>query len=114
MSNGRPLIIHSIAGLIPRIQYKHRLHPLWQKGEEGWKKMALGARFQKLMGGALRGLTIKEAGLNYQRGIRELNSQRRLNPRGLATMFFCEHVISVATLLLIIHVTMYIVIYLMI
>ena len=33
-----------------------------------------------------------------------------LDSRGLATIFLCKHVISVATLLLIIHVTMYIVI----
>ena len=56
--------------------------------------MALGARFQKLLGGGVL--------LSWwaQRDRGELNSQRRLDLQGLAAMFFCKRDISVATLLL--------------
>ena len=67
--------------------------------------MALGARFQKLRGALLSG-----GGTEFSEGQGELNSQRGLDSRGLATMFFGKRVISVTTLLLIIHVTMYILI----
>ena len=67
--------------------------------------MALEARFQKLRGALLSG-----GGAEFSEGHGELNSQRGLDSRGLATMFFGKRVISVTTLLLIIHVTMYILI----
>ena len=59
------------------------------------KKMALGSRFQKLRGPLLSG---------GQRGAKFLKGARFM----MAIMFFCKCVISVATLLLIIHITMYI------
>ena len=81
------------------------MHPHWQKrgGGVAVKNMALGARFQKLRGDLLSGggSILRSAG-------GELNSQRGLASRGLAAMFFCKRVFSVATLLLIIHVIMYI------
>ena len=61
--------------------------------------MALGTRFQKLWCRGAGG------GSKFSEGQGELNTQR--GARFLrATMFFCKHVISVATLLLIIHITM--------
>ena len=59
--------------------------------------MVSGARFKKLRGGPY-----------CQKGRGELNSQRGQDSQELATMFFCKHIIFVATLLLIIHITMYI------
>ena len=67
--------------------------PTWKKGGAG-KNMALEARFQKLREGlAVRGTEFSEGG-RFSR----------------ATMFLCKCVISVATLLLIIHTTIYILI----
>ena len=64
--------------------------------------MALGARFQKLREG---GLTIRGAEFSEgQVGAKILEGARLLR----ATVFFCKCVISVATLLLIVHITTYI------
>ena len=78
----------------------HRMHPSWQKAEGGrggggMKKMALGSRFQKLRGPLQSG---GQRGTKFMKGARFM----------MAIMFFCKRVISVATLLLIIHITMYI------
>ena len=64
------------------------------------KNMALGARFQKLRGGGGGGLTKGQGKAKFSEGARF----------SLATMFFCKRVIFVATLLLIIHITMHILI----
>ena len=58
--------------------------------------MSLGVRFQNLTGG----------GAYYQWGRAKFSEEARLSR---ATMFFCKRVFSLASLLLIIHVTMYIV-----
>ena len=80
---------------------------IWQKGQGvglgAEKNMALGARFQKLRRGDLlsTGAEFSEGwwGAKFSEEARFLR----------ATMFFCKRVISVATLLLIIHTTMYII-----
>ena len=63
--------------------------------------MALGVRFQKLRGGWLL-----SRGVKFSEGQGELNSQMGLD--SLELLFFCKSVISVATLLLIIRITTYI------
>ena len=82
------------------------MHPPLAKRGELKKNLALVARFQKLRGD----LTSRGGGgPEFSEGEGELNSQRGLDsPR--ATMFFCKHVNSLATLLLIIQITMYILI----
>ena len=73
--------------------------------------MDLEARFQKLRWGWVGGGWLTIRGAEFSEGQEDLNSQR--GARFLrATMFFCKCVISVATLLLIIHITMYILIFL--
>ena len=74
--------------------------------------MAKGGSWKKNGYGGLDFKSLLSGGLNSQRDRRELNSQMGLDSPLLATMFFCKHVISEATLLLIIHVTMYILIFL--
>ena len=70
------------------------MHPLPGKREEAKKNMALKARFCELtVSGGQRRAKFSE-GVTFFR----------------ITMFFCKHVISAATLLLIIHITMYILI----
>ena len=79
-------------------------HPTWQKGGGAEKKnMGLGARFQKR-----RVEPYYQWGLNSKRGRGGLTSQRGPDSQGLPC--FHANVFSVATLLLIIHITMYILI----
>ena len=89
------------------IQFTHStpspLPSTWRKRGGGRKKMALGNRFQKLMEQPYdQGCWILwgTGGDKFLEGARFLR----------ATMFFCERVIFVSTLLLIIHITMYILI----
>ena len=63
--------------------------------------MALGATFQNLRGS----LTIREAEFSEWQGGAKFSEGAKFSR---ATMFFCKRVISVTTLLLIIHITMYI------
>ena len=75
------------------------MQPHWQtRGAE--KNLALGARFQKLRGNLLSG----EAEFSEGQGVAKFSKGTRFSR---VTMFFCKCVISVATLLLIIHITMY-------
>ena len=59
--------------------------------------IALGARFQKLGGGGVQ-FWERQGGAKFSVGTRFSRT----------TMFFCKHVFSVEALLLIIHITMYI------
>ena len=77
--------------------------PFLAKGRRGLKKMTLGARFQRLTGPYYQ----ERAEFSDQQGRAKLSEGAKLLR---ATMLFCKHVISVATLLLIIHITMYILI----
>ena len=79
--------------------------PPWQKGGKGGgaeKNMALGTRFQKLKGGPYY-----QEGADFSKGqvAAKFLEWARFSR---ATMFFCKRVISVATLLLVIYITMYI------
>ena len=78
--------------------------PPWQKGggRGGWKKYGLGTRFQKLKGGPYY-----QEGADFSKG--QVGAKFLEWARfSRATMFFCKRVISVATLLLVIYITMYI------
>ena len=72
------------------------------------KKHGLGGQISKAEGGPF--YQGGGGGTEFSEGLGELNAQRGLVSQVLATMFFCKCVISVATLLLIIHDTMYILI----
>ena len=87
---------------ITNYELLHRMDPPGKRG--GLKNnMTLSARFQKL-----REKPYYQGGLNTQSGREELNSQRGLDYPGLPS--FSANVISMATLLLIIHIAMHILI----
>ena len=65
--------------------------PVSRQKEGAEKNVALGARFQKLGGGAGAGQWVAK----FSAGIRSSRT----------TMFFCKRVVSVTTLLFIIHIT---------
>ena len=77
------------------------------KGAVPKKNMALGNRFQKMRGS----LTIRAGGGVRWWGVAEFSQGQRgakfseETSTSRATMFFCKRVISVGTLLLIIHIT---------
>ena len=82
------------------------LHRIYAPKRWGQKIWLWGLDFKSWGGGGWEGEDLRSGGgLNSQRGRWELSSQRGLTRFLRDNMFFCKRVISVATLLLIIHIT---------